>query len=406
MASTVTAPQYQGMVDAVAASLTTFIPVGISAGLFQTTETFKQVTYRIPGTISGLYMRIPTNTNGASTVTLRKNAANGNSTLSIGSSATGEFEDTTHTDTIAAGDKLALQLVTGAGGTTSPTTARTLFTPTAGGDWSPRYCTNDDQAVAAASTTNFMPISGRMTFVGTEAAVQLKAMSAGTLKNFFVNVTTNARTIATTFAMRKNAADTALTVSVGNVATGIFEDTAHTAAVAINDLIDSRWTTGTGTQTLALDEVAVDLVTTDYTMYEQCAFPGTVVNANVTTNFYVAGNMTANTTEAQTQVKSGVTAAAKTGRIYVDINGVTANSTLTFRINGVSGNITVSIPNAQTGTFEDITHTDNIVPTSEINWRLVTGASGTSMTMYRIGMSLTLPSGAIKHLFASMGVGR
>src|SRR2546429_655806 len=74
-----------------------------------------QRTVRPAGVSSNLYVRITANTIAASsTLTFQKGGVNQTQTITIGSTATGEFEDTTHSDTLAAADLIQLQLVTGA----------------------------------------------------------------------------------------------------------------------------------------------------------------------------------------------------------------------------------------------------------------------------------------------------
>ncbi len=65
------------------------------------------------GTISLLWCRVTTAATSSSTVTLRKNSANGNNTLSINANTT-VFSDTTpHNDSITTGDLIAVKVVAG-----------------------------------------------------------------------------------------------------------------------------------------------------------------------------------------------------------------------------------------------------------------------------------------------------
>ena len=59
-----------------------------------------QTTFRSGGTASNLYCRISANDRAASTLTLRIDGGNGNQAVTITSSTTGDFEDTSNTDTI------------------------------------------------------------------------------------------------------------------------------------------------------------------------------------------------------------------------------------------------------------------------------------------------------------------
>jgi hypothetical protein len=62
--------------------------------------------------MSLLWCRVTTAAISSSTVTLRKNSANANNTISINANTTGAFSDTTpHNDTIATGDLIAVEVV-------------------------------------------------------------------------------------------------------------------------------------------------------------------------------------------------------------------------------------------------------------------------------------------------------
>jgi hypothetical protein len=388
-------PQFQSMVDSLGASVTQYIPLAICAGLFTATEGDKQVIYRSPGRITGLYMRIATNTNGASTATLRKNTAVGNNTLSIGASATGEFEDTTHSDTIAAGDKLALQVVTGAGGSTSPTIVRTLFSPS--GDWTPRCCSNDNSGNPAASQQNFAFFAGQLAYTPTESNRYELMRLPATLKNLMVYIPTNTINAATTFGSRKNSANGNLTLSVGASTTGFFEDTTNSDALVLNDLVNTFITMGAFTSgAMGINQVAVDLVTTNYISYLfSDVFNGATVLKATTTNFPIAGNMTANATESQIQGKVGVECYIQSLRIYVSANANTVADTFTLRINAANGTITVSIGASTSGSFEDLTHSDHIKPTDEVNFQIITGSSSggaKNITLQNTKVSVTIPA--------------
>jgi hypothetical protein len=98
-------------------AVTTFYGIGGNLTA-DTTEANLKCKAQLPMLLSGLQIRVVTNTvTATSTLTLRKNGANATQTNSIGSGATGLFQDSTHTDLIIATDELNYQLVTGSTGT-------------------------------------------------------------------------------------------------------------------------------------------------------------------------------------------------------------------------------------------------------------------------------------------------
>lgn len=80
----------------------------VGAGVSGSSESDAQLPYAA-GSITSLQCTVKTAATGTSTVKLRKAGANGNNTFSIGSGATGHFQDTTpHTDTTNNGDLICV----------------------------------------------------------------------------------------------------------------------------------------------------------------------------------------------------------------------------------------------------------------------------------------------------------
>ena len=83
----------------------------------------------ITWTFQNLFFRVTTNTiNGSTTTTCRKNAANGNQSVSISASTTGIFEDTSNTDNYVDGDDINALIVAG-GSTGTMTYTMVIFQP-------------------------------------------------------------------------------------------------------------------------------------------------------------------------------------------------------------------------------------------------------------------------------------
>src|SRR4029079_18332586 len=100
------------------AGLTRFLTLGHAANFVSVTESAEQIIQVSSGVASKMYCRIISNDRGDSTLTFRINGGNGNLTISIPSSTTGELEDNVNKDTINSGDKTCYRLITGSGGTT------------------------------------------------------------------------------------------------------------------------------------------------------------------------------------------------------------------------------------------------------------------------------------------------
>ena len=79
------------------------------------TEADMEIRWRNTGVLSNLYIRLNANSVAAtSTIRTRLSGSNGSQVVSPGSNATGEFTDTTHTDTIGSATRSVVQSVPGA----------------------------------------------------------------------------------------------------------------------------------------------------------------------------------------------------------------------------------------------------------------------------------------------------
>lgn len=215
------------------ASTTTFVNVfGQLSGGLPTTEANGQHKHRAGAAqVTAIFIIVPTNgRTTATTVTFRKNTANGNNTISVGSSATGLFEDTAHTDTLATGDLINLAITTGTGvGNFTPAGFGCNVVATAG------QFTNDcvggsgvGLARAAGAPQTFQPIAGSTSATATEATSNIRHGFPVALGNLRVNISANTYTGGCTVNIRKNGADATNTFSIGAASTGFFEDTTHT----------------------------------------------------------------------------------------------------------------------------------------------------------------------------------
>lgn len=377
------------------ANLTRFAPIG-GATTAITTETASQITYESAGVLSNLFIFVATNTvSAASTFRTRKNIANGAQSTSITASTTGIFEDNANTDSVVAGDEVNYSLVTGATGTSMTISQMaTLFTATTN-------TTKKHASVVAggsfstASTTVFVPTAGvHITPATTEANVQYKSRIAGTINNFFVHISSNARTATTTVFSRKNTANGNLTVSIGSTATGFFEDLTHSDTIATGDLINRAFTTGAGTQNIIIDVIAAEFTTTTgSSIFTAGSVSSTTVVANNTVFAAADGqSSTQGVAEARSANKPQFSFTAANLQFFVTANTITASSTFSLRQNSGSSGISASIASSTTGIFEDLVNTAAIAATDLINYQLLIGATGANIQFST--MAITASTGS------------
>lgn len=362
----------------------------ISNGMSGTEADYTTI-HRAAGTFSTLYARITVSTGAnASTVQLRKGAANGNQSLSLTAATTGDFTDNTNTDSVAAGDDWHIQIVLGAG---DAITGAIQITFDATTNTSARYGSTDT-SVASASTTFFTAPwgDGLGNTSSTEANQQIKVKDSATIKNLFGYAITNSRSKASTLTIRKNQTDSVVTISITGSTTGTFEDTTHSVSVVSGDNINYSITTGTGTGTLKFNTLCFDYQTTDSTFSLGIAGNASTVNANLTRYIPAIGDSNPDPTESNRKSLAQLAFTGSLAECYISANTVSAASTLNFRKNSANGNQSVSITASTTGWFVDSINTDSVATTDYIDFQIVTGATGTSLTVNAIAMLATISS--------------
>lgn len=231
---------------------TFFNPVGGGTGTFAT-EAEAQYRLRVNTTFSNLRIFIVSNgVSEASTLRFRVGGADGNQVISIGASASGDFEDTTNTDVVSANTLINHRIAVGMGAHNDAPLVYTQMQLKGDGIDRIHMLAGVSQAIGFG-TTDFFAIEGSNGFGNsTESDTQLDIRQVYNVQNMFVRIATNGLDGATIFTLREGAVDTSLSLSVGAAATGEFEDTTNVVALGstseINTEIDaSASTVGTAT---------------------------------------------------------------------------------------------------------------------------------------------------------------
>jgi hypothetical protein len=349
-------------------------------------ESGRTTLWRTTGVLSNLYINILTNDRGASTFRTRKASADANLVVSITASTTGGFEDTSNSDVVTAGEEWHSQIITGAGGTVFTYDVDSVIF-SANTNTVLKFGGGDGSSVTAASTTepinpygNSKPLAG-----GADSDAGQTMRTAGTLKNLYLYTNSNARTTTTTFRSRVNSAFGNLTLSVTAGATGSFEDTSNSDTIASGDLVNFSVTTDTGTEALALSGITAEFETTNsMAQYVAGNEAGSTQLVSVTTYYPFAGFLGASTTEANKTIEANLPFTASLLQINVTANTISDSSTLRLRKNSADGNQVVTITGSTTGIFQDTTNSDFILATDDVNYSIVTGATGTSLVLRSI----------------------
>jgi hypothetical protein len=373
----------------VSAGAATNQALGIVGALASSTESARQIPWRQAGTFSKLRLRLNSNSLSAGgTFNFRIGGADGNQSVTIPASTTGEFIDSSNTDAVSAGDLVNGRLLAAAGtGSAAIAVAGVNFE----GDSSVDYVTYGAgmaSTYSTASTTVYLPIAGLgATMTTTEANQKTAFRCNGTLKNGYANVQTNGRGTNSTLRSRVNGANGNIVVTITASTTGVFEDTTNTDSVSSGDDINFSLTTGTGGGSIqgffgAGFEVGSDL------MYPLSAgspagssFPTTAERVSA------GGGFSLNPSTTLRNIAIETDCVAKRMYAYVSTNTALSNSTAYLWKNAANGNSFVTITGVTTGYFEDTTNTDTLSASDTIAYSVGRGSAGT-LTLTHLGVHL------------------
>ena len=359
-----------------------------------TTEANVEMPVRQAGTFGNLYIYASTNTQGVTSVfTVRKSVADTAITVSYTAGQTGVKEDTSNTEAFASTDEIALKVVLPSDPGTTTITVEVVgiqFTPDTSTNTVSSIGGTESVVVSSESATRFIAVSGDLDDQATESITSWRVRGSFTIRDFYVNVSANARTTDTTFGTRKNAGAGTISVTYTSGQTGVKEDTSNSDSVAAGDDVNFYVTTSTGTESLAVRAIYAHVVSTagQFPFINQDA-SGESVAANVTTFAGVAGYLaTFSATEANRQFLPRVTFTAKELCTNVSANTLALlTTTVTIRINGAESAVTLSYAAGETGVKNDGTNSATVTAGSdEIDYEVATPITTGTITFRTISM--------------------
>lgn len=352
----------------------------------QSNEAFSTITCRTPGTASNLRAIILFNNRTSSTTLVyRANGADGNQTITIGAGVAGTVEDTTHTDTLADGDAMAVKSTTGAGSAESLAITYIGMSIAVTSGSAKQIAASGSVGSSTASLTQYLPVAGALGQNNSENTARIYAPVALTLSNLQVYVSANARTTTTTYTSRNNGANGNQSVSYTSGQTGLKEDTTNSDSVTAGNHFCAKRVTSTGTGTITTKIVSCKVVT------DGVGFPvfakGT---GNTGTDYYtfMSGDLEAGLTEADYAYPVPFNVTATNVTASVSANTSTTDVAVKLRINGADGTGVATITASTSGGFRDTTNSDDVPAGDTLNYS-VTGATTGNPVIRAIGMFLT-----------------
>lgn len=331
------------------------------------TESVRQTNIRSAGVFSSGFYRCSANAAGTSTLQLRIATANGNVAVSITASTVGFFEDTTHTDTVTAGQAVNWQITNGGGGSITTTMMGVNFAATTNtvAIWIAGIL-----ATSASSTVFSSPVNNGTTPSATETDVSIKVPVAGTWRNLQDRMLT-VRTTTTVVTSRIDGVSGNQTISVSG--TGLTEDTTHSDTVSIDQKLAIMTVTDTGTGNHNGAHKSEFETTGSVSLLVQSA-DATGISVASQTDLYLTimgilnGSVVGGGSETVPQLNLRAAPTLSKFRANFTVNGVTLTTVVRFRINTVSGNLVISLTSGgATGWFEDASNSDTVAATDQVN---------------------------------------
>lgn len=223
-------------------------------------ESRSQAKIYLAGALKHLFVIVTTNARGtASTLKSRLNTANGSLTLSITAGITGQFEDSSNSDTLAVNDLICTDILTGTGGGNLVFgLIGTQFESTAYVGLVVRSGTGN---TINAGATQYTSISG-LGFSATEADVIKRPMVASVWSHLSVNIGANTIVAGSTLQSRINAGNGNQSISITGLTTGQFTDAVNSDSVAATDQLAGMFTGGAGGTSMTMDVVTSNFTNT------------------------------------------------------------------------------------------------------------------------------------------------
>lgn len=338
-------------------------------------------------TLSKFGLHINSNARSTNTIfRLRKNGANGNSIITVGSGASGFFEDASNTDSISAGDDINGSVTTSTGGGAIVVDGVRAALATASGGFC-TFFTCTPNSIAPSFSTNsarfYNALSGALgiNYSTTEADKQVIVRCSGVFRRMFLTVASNTRITNTVFSFRKNGADGSQSITVSGGATGFFEDASNSDSVASGDLICYSGLTSTGGGSIGVFPWGSTYDGNDNQHDMYALHNSSVQRIASSTDIFPSwfGYLSVGNT-VENQGKTRFPFDARLDRLRVKVfNNNTNPITYRLRKNGADGNQAITINAGGSGLFEDSSSVDDVVAGDDVNFK---GSSATNTGSY------------------------
>jgi hypothetical protein len=219
------------------------------------------------GTFHDLFLNVKSNGGGVTAFDLQADGVDTAIGVSIGSNATGIFEDTTSTHSATASEVFEYFIDVPNTQNRSLVMAKIEFDP----DTKIPFLSGDIIA-ASISVDTYYAVGGEISGSATEANREVPMKNAWTWSDIGCRVDSNSRNGASTWIGRINRASGNQSVSIGDSATGIFDDTTNTDSISADDDINYFLDIGgsTGSMTIGVTRSLLEAPAAGFAYSQGC----------------------------------------------------------------------------------------------------------------------------------------
>lgn len=358
-------------------------------------EVRAQILIRDSYTWSNLFVMLNFNTlTVATTVTARINGAGGNQSINIPAGTTGAFQDLVNSDALVSGDLICIriQFPVDVGNSIKVVILAGLLTTLA--NTVPILATfYTPGATFSPGSTYYNVIMGQFTSIDNtnETFVQYTFRTTSTLSNMRTYVRTNTCDQIATARVRINDGNGNEAVSIPAGTTGAFEDAVNTDNIAIGDSVNYSLAipAGAGLILICNSQVKSNSAAQQVAEGRATDIAGGI-GGGLTVYYAITGNPFGyNAVETEVNLPAQSNFIARNLFVRVVITG--GGATVRLRKNNANGNMSVTIPIAATGAFEDNVNTDTFGPADVMDYQVVT--TGQTQTAI-VGMELVTGTSA------------
>lgn len=358
------------------------------AGIVSTEDYTKSFFYT-SGTLSNFYAYVVSNnSNTNQSFVLRADNSSTSVQFEVTAGVTGGFEDAANVYSITSGVGVNGQVENenGTGGCVWGM-GKLLFTPATGNV--ARFMTTVDSSGRnlGTNTVTYIAPRGRLTTTtNSETTASCPILNNCTIKNPSIQLSTNARTTATSVTIRKNFSSSSLVISVAAGTTGNVANTTDSLSVTANDFICYECSAGDAATNFVVRRNDMDIIASDNKIQYIAAGTNLTTNAAGAVRYHNLNGYTAALVQTNTTIDVDFSAVFSNLNINLTSNILTNTTSFTLQKNLTNTALALSIPTLTAGLFAETSTQITSTAGDSLNYVLSPGAGSGNIVFNFMGI--------------------